>query len=128
MTLFDAYVMVDWSSEARPKKGKDSIWIAVFERGPAGLAEKLLVNATTRHNAVKIILRKLTEFISRGRNTLLGFDFAFAYPTGFAKALDPRKPDWLGVWFRLSRLIEDGEDNDNNRYEVAEQLNRALTA
>ena len=29
MTLFDAYLMVDWSAEARPKLGRDSIWLAL---------------------------------------------------------------------------------------------------
>ncbi|MEC8241760.1 MAG: hypothetical protein VX084_11510, partial [Planctomycetota bacterium] len=26
--LFDAYLFIDWSANSRPKRGKDSIWIA----------------------------------------------------------------------------------------------------
>ena len=127
MALFDAYAMVDWSSEARPKRGKDSIWIAIFEREPAGLVEKLLVNAPTRHAAVRIILSRLAELAARGLTALIGFDFAFAYPAGFARALDPQKADWLGVWGRLSRLIEDEDNNANNRFDVAAHINSAMT-
>jgi len=38
--VFDAYVMVDWSAESRPKTGADSIWWMCLERGAHGLEER----------------------------------------------------------------------------------------
>jgi len=55
----------------------------------------------------------------------LGFDFAYGYPAGFPSALglDGELPTWRLVWEELSRLISDGDDNHNNRFEVAASLN-----
>ena len=48
MTLFDRYVLVDWSANARPKRGKDSIW---FSSLPAVGEPDLVENAATRGHA-----------------------------------------------------------------------------
>ena len=31
-TLFDTYLMIDWSAAAKPKSGTDSIWCALLDR------------------------------------------------------------------------------------------------
>jgi len=51
--VFDHYVIVDWSAAARPKTGRDSIWIC--HRGPHG---EICENPPTRHLAK----RQLTWF------------------------------------------------------------------
>jgi molybdopterin molybdotransferase len=56
---------------------------------------------------------------------LLGFDFGFGYPCGFAQALTGQSFG-LGVWDWLAERIEDGPDNSNNRFKVADQINLTL--
>jgi len=60
------------------------------------------------------------------RRVFLGFDFAYGYPAGFAKALGLTSdlPPWRSIWDEFSRLLRDDEDNHNNRFDVAAELNR----
>jgi precorrin-8X/cobalt-precorrin-8 methylmutase len=69
----------------------------------------------------------LSDFVARDRTALVGFDFAFGYPAGFAAWLCPQCPDWRGVWRTLAARLRDGEDNANNRFEAAAALNRQLS-
>ena len=75
MTLFDAYLMVDWSAEARPKLGRDSIWLALVERSARGLRLAMLENAPTRQGARVRIADLLADLAAQGKRTLVGFDF-----------------------------------------------------
>lgn len=118
MTLFDSYLIVDWSANSTPKRGADSIWWAL--RTPDG--ETLLGNPTTRSEAVEIIAHLAATEADLGRRVLIGFDFPFGYPRGTAAAFTG-KASWEAVWLLLSRLIEDRADNENNRFDVAEKLN-----
>ena len=107
--LFDAYLIVDWSAHAKPKHGKDSIWLAYHEHGT------LLENPTTRLAARNRVAELLTDAVSRSRRVLVGFDFPYGYPAGFARALGlPGEPWWV-VWSELARLIDDRPNNANNR-------------
>jgi hypothetical protein len=36
MTLFDAYLMVDWCADARLKTGNDSVWCSLLSRTSGG--------------------------------------------------------------------------------------------
>jgi hypothetical protein len=56
---------------------------------------------------------------------LIGFDFAYGYPSGFATSLKllSDSPPWRRVWDELARRIEDSPDNRNNRFVVAAELN-----
>jgi hypothetical protein len=45
---FDAYVMVDWSANAKPKSGKDSIWWCIGRRRGNDLQVEAPVNGRTR--------------------------------------------------------------------------------
>ena len=40
---------------------------------------------------------------------LVGFDFAFGYPVGFARRLRSEAPDWRGVWKEITARVRDGE-------------------
>lgn len=126
-TIFDAYVIVDWSAAARPVQGADSIWIACLERRSDGLVPLLLANPPTRAEAMARLADLLSDLISRDRVTLVGFDFAFGYPEGFAGRLRADAPDWRSVWKELSARIRDEDDNTNNRFAVAAALNENLS-
>ena len=155
MPLFDTYVMVDWSARSKksPKKPeKDAIWWAVHPLGDARpwfaeLGKKQLdcpdtisylgagvqVYERTRRRAIENI-QKFLQHIAKKRRVLVGFDFAFGYPMGFAEAITG-KPCALELWSALSGdghhkndkiVILDEEDNVNNRFAVAAELNRRV--
>lgn len=118
MTRFDRYVAVDWSAAARPTTGVDSIWVAVLD-GDAEGAE--LSNPATRAAAADL----LGEVHTPDRRTLLVVDASLGYPAGTAAwfGLDGHPP-WRAMWRTVSDLLVDGADNRNNRFEVADSLNR----
>src|SRR5260221_1680138 len=121
-TLFDRYLMVDWSGASTPTRGADSIWSCLLEprRKPR------LENHPTRHDATETIRTLLRDSVAAGKRVLAGFDFSFAYPAGFAKRLGLTGAPWRAVWELLAREIADGPDNRNNRFAVAASLNRRL--
>lgn len=114
MPLFGAYLMVDWSASAKPRHGRHSIWACLLERD----REPILVNPPDRDAAVFWIADRLGDLAARGRRVLCGFDFSFGYPRGFAARLDPRRPDWSGVWRQLAGRVSKNGD----RFAVAETL------
>jgi hypothetical protein len=135
---FDAYLMIDWSASSIPKTGADSIWWALLEwesevtgdsqrsDAPARLTTG---NCATRAELVAWLHAELTGHL-RDRRTLVGFDFPFGFPRGFAAALGyggPPTDAWRAVWCALARAIEDGSDNANNRIVVAAALNEEIS-
>ncbi len=123
--VFDAYVMVDWSAETCPKTGPDSIWWTCLERGPQGLVERATANPATRAEAEAQLADLLGDLAARGLTVLAGFDFNFGFPQGFAGRIGAR--DWRECWRRLATEIKDGDDNANNRFAVAADLNRRIS-
>ncbi|HBY59374.1 MAG TPA: cobalamin biosynthesis protein CbiG [Solibacterales bacterium] len=104
MRLFASYLIVDWSAAARPVTGANSIWIG-------GAA---LLNPPTRSAA----LRALPEILSKvPKPVLCGFDFPLGFPRGAGRER---------LWAAIRRLLDDSEDNRNNRFDVAVDLNRLL--
>jgi precorrin-8X/cobalt-precorrin-8 methylmutase len=124
--LFDAYLMVDWSSETKPKTGKDSIWLALAERTPAGLRLHALENPATRAEARERLADLLEGLVRRKRRVLVGFDFPFGYSSGTAAALGLKGAPWRAMWSALSQAVEDCADNANNRFEAADGLNQQM--
>ena len=125
--IFDAYVMVDWSAAAVPTTGADSVWIASAERRDGALLTVSLENPRTRGAAAALLADRLSDFIARDRVTLVGFDFAFGYPAGFARRLRGDGADWRSVWKEIAARIHDADDNANNRFEVAATLNERIS-
>ncbi len=118
MPLFDQYVMVDWSAASKPTTGADSIWIGVSHGGQTSVE-----NIATRHAACERIREIARDSIAAGRRMLIGFDFPFGYPAGVAKTLCG-KADALSLWSWIAQRIEDAPDNRNNRFAIADEINR----
>ncbi|MCU1361676.1 MAG: Molybdopterin biosynthesis protein MoeA [Ilumatobacteraceae bacterium] len=120
--LFDRYIVVDWSANSVPKTGKDSIWSCIFD--PVG-GRQITLNHRTRWRARQYLIDELLQDTCR---VLIGFDFPYGYPRGFAAAagLTGEQP-WLAAWQHLACTLRDDADNNSNRFEVAAQLNAAIS-
>lgn len=133
--LFDAYVMVDWSAAATPRRGRDSIWIAERVRGAGGTRRTALINPPTRQQATTALVSRLTRLADSGRRVLVGFDFPFGYPAGTAARLNGNPVTcsrsgsyaWQKIWREIANGLEDDGDNRNNRFDLAESLNRRIS-
>ncbi|HEU0216232.1 MAG TPA: hypothetical protein VFQ90_06205 [Stellaceae bacterium] len=121
-SLFDSYLIVDWSAARTPKTGRDSIWICRYS--PDG---ETVVNPPTRLAARLLLADMLGEAMAQGQRVIAGFDFPFGYPAGFARRLGVAGTPWRAVWDEVARLIEDRDDNDNNRFAVAALLNERVS-
>ncbi len=127
-TAFDAYVMIDWSASSTPNRGSDSVWWACLE-WTADWARVDCENFSTRAEVVEHVRSELGGRL-REHRTLVGLDFPFGFPAGFAAALGHTGPPgerWRFVWQRLCELIVDAKDNANNRLAVAAALNAELS-
>jgi hypothetical protein len=117
--LFDRVVIVDWSAASAPspaRPSKDAIWIGVADA--AGVSTQY---HRTRHSAEAA----LSGLIAGGQRVLVGCDFPFGYPCGFAQRLTGQaRPD--AVWHWLARHITDDATNANNRFAVAAEINAGM--
>ena len=125
--LFNAYVIADWSAAAKPRTGKDSVWIGVVKRDVRFKLAFEAHNPATRVEAEKLLRDLLADFQRRGERALIGFDFALGYPAGTASALKLARPDWSGLWDFLAANVVDKAGNVNNRFAVAAKMNRLMT-
>ena len=120
--LFDHYVIVDWSAANQPKRGHDSVWVC--HRGPRG---ERCDNPPTRAAAKALLSEIIAASTAAGERIIVGFDFPFGYPAGFAARLGLPGPPWRAVWDEIARLIADDEQNRNNRFALAASLNRRVS-
>ncbi|WP_172327362.1 gephyrin-like molybdotransferase Glp [Mangrovicoccus sp. HB161399] len=117
---FDTIAVIDWSGASSPspaKPSKDAIWIGTARDGTVGASYH-----RTRHDATEALAALFEAEIAAGRRVLAGFDFPFAYPAGFARAVCGTE-DPLALWTAMAARIEDGPDNANNRWQAAAELN-----
>ncbi|MEM1272638.1 MAG: molybdopterin-binding protein [Pseudomonadota bacterium] len=116
MSAFDTVLMVDWSggNDRGPTPKKDAIWIGGSDMAP--------LYQRNRHHAETWLRARIDRALQQGERVLLGFDFPFGYPKGFAQALT-KTSDPFAVWDWLERRIEDLPEG-NNRWEIAAELNR----
>lgn len=117
---FARIVVMDWSAAGRPVTGHDSVWIA---QARAGVVESW--NPPTRAEAEAQLHSLIAEALAAGERLLIGADFAFGFPAGFARALTGRS-EALAVWEWLTARMQDDALNRNNRFVVAAEMNRAL--
>ncbi len=117
---FDTIVMVDWSAASKPtpvRPSENAIHIAT-----ARSAEVAPRYARTRSEAMTYIETLCEQALSSGERVLIGFDFPFGYPAGFAAALTG-KSDPFAVWRWLAAQVTDTDTNANNRLDVADAIN-----
>lgn len=127
--LFDVYLAIDWSARSQPspeKPSKDAIWIG--ERVAQDIVDDTIIGEVykrTRFACITYIRDRLHHHVANNRRIFIGFDFGYGYPKGFVQGLGLKgeAPPWKLLWDILTDLIEDNEDNDNNRFEVAAKLN-----
>ena len=119
MTPFDTVAVIDWSSGADtgPTPRKDAIWLGLTRGGVEAEPEYI----RNRMEAEARIATLIEEEIAAGRKLMIGFDFPFGFPEGFAKALTD-SDDPFAVWDWLEARIEDSP-RANNRFELAARIN-----
>lgn len=114
---FDRVIVVDWSARSRPSPPRpvaDAIWV-----GAAGEAP---VYHRTRAAAEAALAEVITAARAAGQRLLVGFDFPFGYPAGFAAAVTGRAgARALHGW--LAANVTDRPDNGNDRFGLAARLN-----
>jgi len=124
---FDAHIAIDWSASSVPSSAKpaaDAIWLGVRLDG---LGEQSEIYFRTRHECVIYLRGLLIDLVSKGLRVLVGYDFDFGFPRGFAEALGCTDEEpWRYTWQHLTSRINDQDDNRNNRFEVAGWMNDAV--
>jgi molybdopterin molybdotransferase len=117
---FDSILVVDWSAALRTpaRPSKDAIWLALAT--PDAPCTPLYCRS--RQDAEREIMRMIAAERAAGNRLLCCFDFPFAYPQGFAQRVTG-SDDPLALWDWLETRITDAEDGQNNRFDVAEQIN-----
>ncbi|EPX76559.1 hypothetical protein [Salipiger mucosus] len=120
MSDFDGIVMVDWSggNDTGPRPRKDAIWIG--ESGPAGDAPPLY--ARNRVLAEEMLVARIEAALELGERLMIGFDFPFGYPRGFARALTGTA-DPFAVWRWIAERLEDSPRR-NTRFHLGAAINR----
>lgn len=119
--MFDRVIVVDWSANSAPKRGRDSIWIAVSDRSGVAIS-----NPSTRDEAEVILVDLLADPLAEEVRTLVGVDFSLGFPTGTAALLGLDGAAWASMGAELVRLLEDDARNRNNRFHVASALNARI--
>ena len=115
---YDRIIAVDWSARSKPSPKsptKDAIFMCEAGGHPT--------YHRTRADAMQAIDKMLEDALANDQCVLLGCDFNFGYPAGFAQALTGAS-DGLAVWEWLEAHIEDEANNANNRFDVAKKMNR----
>ncbi len=109
--------MVDWSaasSRGPARPAPDRCWIAWGRPGQRRRPPRYF---RTRLEAEG----RLRDLIAKERGSVLvGFDFPFGYPVGWGL------PAGRALCAALAGMIEDRADGGNNRFEVANRLNREI--
>lgn len=122
MTGFDTVIMLDWTggndTGARPRK--DAIWAGLVRDGQSDEP----VYLRNRTLAETWITATLDDEMRAGRRVCVGFDFAFAFPAGFATALTGSN-DPLALWGWFAQRVEDAPGH-NNRFDLAAGINRGF--
>lgn len=103
-------LVVDWSANSRPKRGKDSIWISDAFGWSA--------NPSTRTEAMQLIQERTRE-----GEWIVAFDFPMGIPFGVGDF-----QDWRAFWRTVSSGLRDERNNQNNRWELAALLNHQHNA
>jgi molybdopterin molybdotransferase len=111
---FSRVLAVDFSANATPKLGADSIWVATGAPG---------ARTRTRNVATRRELEGLVEDLAAlpGRSLVI-IDVALGWPEGLATLVagTASRHAMAGL---LANVVVDGARNENNRFDVASELN-----
>jgi hypothetical protein len=118
---FDRILIADWSaastlSPARPSA--DAIWLGQIDASGAQSSYY-----RSRASAEAAIAQAIESALACQTRLLIGFDFPMGYPAGFAERLTGQ-PAARAVWAWLNAAIQDGPLNQNNRFQVANRINK----
>ena len=120
MSAFDSFCVVDWNSgnDTGPTPKKDAIWAAAVVAGQAHPACYL----RNRDVAMEWITELVETELRASRRLLIGFDFPFGYPAGFAERIvgEANTPK---LWDFFAERLQDSPKH-NNRFDLAGELNR----
>lgn len=127
MPLFDVYIFVDWNaanSLGPPKPTQDNVWIGEHDSN----GKYCEIYCRSRSDCIDYLVDILRNYIEKRRSVLIGFDFPYGYPKGFVNALgyESRLPSWQEAWVDLLKRIKDKSNNNNNRFQVANDLNAKI--
>jgi len=119
VTAWDSFVVVDWSggNDTGAKPRKDAIWAGAVLGGVEQEPEYL----RNREVAFSWLGDLIRAERALGRRVMIGFDFPFGYPMGFAETL-VGSGDPLALWDWIAAHLVDTPEG-NNRYELAGQIN-----
>ena len=125
--LFDAYIFIDWSATngRATGPGQDQLWLGELQAGNQPSDAWF----ASRQDCARHVEERLLHHVAAGHRVLIGFDFAYGYPAGFADGAGLPSPagKWRAVWTALAALLHDDDQNRSNRFEVASALNAMLT-
>lgn len=123
--MFDRVICVDWSGRSKPSPKKPSA-DAIFTCFGDQSAVSHPLYHRTRSAAMHYIDGVVRDYQNHPGLTLIGFDFSFGYPEGFAPALTGSQ-DIRALWSWVAERIEDDDQNANNRFEVAAEINNRFS-
>jgi molybdopterin molybdotransferase len=109
--------VLDWSAAKGRRAGRDSIWLGVA--GPDGETAENLPTRTAAEARLAVLI---SGALAAGERLLLGCDFAFGYPRGFAAALTGRT-EALAVWDWLAQRVQETPGDGSNYRAVAAAIN-----
>lgn len=116
----DRIAVLDWSAARGARRGRDSIWLA--EASAEGVTAE---NLPTRGAAEARLAALVAGALARGERLLIGADFAFGFPAGFAAALTGRA-EALAVWGWLAARVAETPGHGSTYRAVAAEANTAF--
>ena len=119
--MFDRVLTVDWSGRSKPSPVApcaDAIFTCYGDQTTLSHP----IYHRTRQSAMDYIHKVVEASNDQKGTTLIGFDFSFGYPRGFAEHLTGSR-DIRSLWRCLADRIQDDAQNANNRFQVAADIN-----
>ena len=119
--MFDRVLTVDWSGRSKPSPVApcaDAIFTCYGDQTTLSHP----IYHRTRQSAMDYIHKVVETSNDQKGTTLIGFDFSFGYPRGFAEHLTGSR-DIRSLWRCLADRIQDDAQNANNRFQVAADIN-----
>ncbi|MEL6167065.1 MAG: gephyrin-like molybdotransferase Glp [Pseudomonadota bacterium] len=119
MRGFQSFAVIDWSSanDTGSKPRADAIWAALVVDGKP----EDPVYLRNRDAAMEWLEDLIRREIAADRRLMIGFDFPFGYPAGFAQVITGRASP-LDLWDWYAASLED-TPRGNNRFALAGQMN-----